>query len=151
MSNFNNRYKQYVESKNKISPYDIERGRFYLIKEYVNVDGQKIQYKEAEAPIIFVLFASKRKDEIHAIKISNTNPNLIRKLFKNLVDKETKDIEFILKFVNEYFEIKDLDIEIPSDLYFYGFKNYKPKYNQFTEDVFIVDCWTTFKLKYCFI
>ena len=54
---------------------------------------KKIQYKEAEAPIIFVLFASKRKDEIHAIKISNTNPNLIRKLFKNLVDKETKDIE----------------------------------------------------------
>jgi autotransporter strand-loop-strand O-heptosyltransferase len=68
--------------------------------------------------------------------------------YKNLTPEDFREIpNFNDTFVNEYFEVKDTDIEIPSDLYFYGFKKYKPKYSQFTEDAFVVDCWTDTKEK----
>lgn len=63
--------------------------------------------------------------------------------YKNLTPEDFKVIpNFNETFENQYFEIRDTDIEFPSDLYFYGFKKkYKVKYKQFTDDVFIIDCW----------
>lgn len=68
--------------------------------------------------------------------------------YKNLTPEDFKIIpKFMETFTNTYFEIKDTDIEIPSDLYFYGFKKTEPKYTQFTDDVFIIDCWPDNKEK----
>ncbi len=68
--------------------------------------------------------------------------------YKNLVPEDFKVIpNFMETFTDTYFEIKDTDIEIPSDLYFYGFKKVQPKYTEFSDDVFIIDCWPDNKEK----
>ena len=72
--------------------------------------------------------------------------------YKNLIPEDFKILpNFNETFPNCYFEIKDTDIEIPSDLYFYGIKggddklkyniSVDVKYDQFNEDVFIIDSW----------
>ena len=69
--------------------------------------------------------------------------------YKNLTPDDFKVIsKFNETFPDCYFEIKDTDIEIPSDLYFYGIKDgVEIKYNQFNDDVFVVDCWPNTKEK----
>ena len=69
--------------------------------------------------------------------------------YKNLTPDDFKIIpKFNETFPNCYFEIKDTDIEIPSDLYFHGIKDgVEIKYNQFKDDVFIIDCWLDTKEK----
>lgn len=70
--------------------------------------------------------------------------------YKNLTELDIRQIDgFDDTFTNTYFEIKDEDIEIPSDLYFYGFKKEesKVKYDQFNEDLFVIDCWLDTKEK----
>ena len=69
--------------------------------------------------------------------------------YKNLTPNDFKVIsKFNETFPDCYFEIKDTDIEIPSDLYFYGIKDgVEIKYNQFNDDVFVIDCWPNTKEK----
>jgi autotransporter strand-loop-strand O-heptosyltransferase len=69
--------------------------------------------------------------------------------YKNLTPDDFKVIpKFKETFSDCYFEIKDTDIEIPSDLYFYGIKDgVEIKYNQFNDDVFVIDCWPDTKEK----
>ena len=70
--------------------------------------------------------------------------------YKNLTELDIRQIDgFEDTFTNMYFEIKDEEIEIPSDLYFYGFKKDESvvKYNQFNEDIFVIDCWLDAKEK----
>lgn len=92
MRNYNTTYQKYIKARVKIPPSKIQRGNFYLLKSYKNVDGIKTNYKESEAPIIFVLYVSKRNDEIHAIKLSDVKLNDIKKLFTKLVSKESGEI-----------------------------------------------------------
>jgi hypothetical protein len=93
MKNYNIQYKKYEKNRKKISPNLIERGNFYLLKEYIDVEGNKNSYSENDAPIIFVLFASKAKNEIHAIKVTNMLPAKMKKLFENLINEDTNEIE----------------------------------------------------------
>ncbi|CAB4143320.1 hypothetical protein UFOVP449_158 [uncultured Caudovirales phage] len=93
MSNFNPIYKKYIDDKNIIKPEKMLRGKFYLIKEYITVDGIKKKYTETTAPIIFVLFVSLAKNIVHAVKISNINPNVVRKFFGKFVNEETETIQ----------------------------------------------------------
>ena len=93
MSNFNPIYRKYIDDKNVVKPEKILRGKFYLIKEYVTIDGIKKKYTETTAPIIFVLFASLSKNIIHAVKISNINPNVVRKFFGKFVNEEKETIQ----------------------------------------------------------
>ena len=93
MSNFNPIYRKYIDDRNIIKPEKMVRGKFYLIKEYVTVDGVKQKYAETTAPIIFVLFASLSKNIIHAVKISNINPNVVRKFFGKFVNEEKETIQ----------------------------------------------------------
>lgn len=70
--------------------------------------------------------------------------------YKNLTELDIRQISgFEDTFTNTYFEIKDEEIEIPSDLYFYGFKKEESpvKYDQFNEDIFVIDCWLDTKEK----
>jgi hypothetical protein len=93
VSNFNPIYRKYIDDKNIIKPEKMLRGKFYLIKEYTRADGTKEKYTETTAPIIFVLFASLPKNIIHAVKISNINPNVVRKFFGKFVNEEKETIQ----------------------------------------------------------
>ena len=91
--NYNPIYRKSIDDKNAISANKMARGKFYLIKEYVYVDGIKGRFTETTAPIIFTLFVSQPKDIIHCVKVSNVNPNLIKKFFGKFVNEETELLE----------------------------------------------------------
>lgn len=93
MSNYNPIYRKFIDDRNNITPNKITRGRFYLIKEYEYVDGTKGRYNETDAPIIYTLFASVSKDIVHAVKVSNVNPNLIKRFFGKFVNEDTELLE----------------------------------------------------------
>lgn len=93
MSNFNPIYRKFIDSKNNITANKMTRGKFYLIKEYEYVDGTKGKYSETNAPIIYTLFASVSKDIVHAVKVSNVNPNLIKRFFGKFVNEDTELLE----------------------------------------------------------
>jgi hypothetical protein len=69
------------------------RGKFYLIKEYEYVDGVKGKFTETNAPIIYTLFVSVAKNIIHCVKVSNVNPNLIKKFFDKFINEETEKLQ----------------------------------------------------------
>jgi hypothetical protein len=93
MQSFNPIYRRFIDGKNKITPNQMVRSKFYLIKEYEYVDGTKGKYSESTAPIIFTLFVSKAKDIVHAVKVSNVRPELIRKFFGKFVNEETEELQ----------------------------------------------------------
>jgi hypothetical protein len=69
------------------------RAKFYLIKQYEYVDGTKGNYTETTAPIIYTLFVSSSKDIVHCVKVSNVNPNLIKRFFGKFVNEETEKLQ----------------------------------------------------------
>ena len=91
--NYNPIYRKFIDDRNQITPNKMNRGKFYLIKEYVYVDGVKGRFTETTAPIIFTLFVSQPKDIIHCIKVSNVNPNLIKKFFGKFVNEDTEKLQ----------------------------------------------------------
>ncbi len=91
--NYNPIYRKSIDDKNIVAPNKMTRGRFYLIKEYEYVDGTKGRFTETTAPIIYTLFVSTSKDIIHCVKVSNVNPNLIKKFFGRFVNEETERLE----------------------------------------------------------
>jgi hypothetical protein len=93
MSNYNPIYRKFVDDRNNIAPNKMTRGKFYLIKEYQYADGDKGRFTETTAPIVFTLFVSKAKDIIHCIKVSNVNPNLIKRFFGKFVNEETERLQ----------------------------------------------------------
>ena len=93
MSNYNPIYRKFVDDRNNVAPNKMTRGKFYLIKEYEYVDGDKGRFTETTAPIVFTLFVSKAKDIIHCIKVSNVNPNLIKRFFGKFVNEETEKLQ----------------------------------------------------------
>jgi hypothetical protein len=93
MQNYNPIYRKFIDDKNIITANKMARGRFYLIKEYEYVDGEKGKFNETTAPIIFTLFVSKAKDVVHCVKVSGVNPNVIKRFFSKFVNEETERLE----------------------------------------------------------
>lgn len=93
MQSFNPLYRKFIDDKNAIVPAQMTRANFYLIKEYEYVDGTKGKYSETSAPIIYTLFVSKTKDVVHAVKVSNINPELIKRFFGKFVNEDTEKLE----------------------------------------------------------
>lgn len=93
MLNYNPIYRKFIDDRNSITPARMVRAKFYLIKEYEYVDGTKGKYSETNAPIIYTLFVSKAKDVVHAVKVSNVNPNLIKKFFGKFVNEEEETLQ----------------------------------------------------------
>jgi hypothetical protein len=91
--NYNPIYRKSIDDKNIVVPTRMTRGRFYLIKEYIYVDGVKGRFTETTAPIIYTLFVSQAKDIIHCVKVSNVNPNLIKKFFGKFVNEDTEKLQ----------------------------------------------------------
>ena len=93
MNNYNPIYRKSIDDKNVVAPNKMTRGRFYLIKEYIYVDGIKGRFTETTAPIIYTLFVSAAKDIVHCVKVSNVNPNLIKKFFGKFVNEDTEKLQ----------------------------------------------------------
>jgi hypothetical protein len=91
--NYNPIYRKSIDDKNIVAPNKMTRGRFYLIKEYDYVDGTTGKFTETTAPIIYTLFVSQGKDIVHCVKVSNVNPNLIKKFFGKFVNEETEKLQ----------------------------------------------------------
>lgn len=93
MSNYNPIYRKFIDDRKYIAAERMVRAKFYLIKEYEYVDGTKGRFTETTAPIIYTLFVSKSKDIVHAVKVSNVNPNLIKRFFGKFVNEDTERLE----------------------------------------------------------
>ena len=93
MQSYNPLYRRFVDSRNQISPNQMVRAKFYLIKQYEYVDGTKGSYTETTAPIIYTLFVSKAQDIVHAVKVSNVNPELIKRFFGKFINEETEKLQ----------------------------------------------------------
>lgn len=93
MVNYNPIYRKFIDERKYISANKMVRAKFYLIKEYEYVDGTKGSYSDTKAPIIYTLFVSKSKDIVHAVKVSNVNPTLIKRFFGKFVNEDTEMLE----------------------------------------------------------
>jgi hypothetical protein len=93
MQSYNPLYRKFIDDRNFIVPNQMTRAKFYLIKEYEYIDGTKGKYSEFSAPIIYTLFVSKVKDVVHAVKVSNVNPTIIKRFFGKFVNEETEMLE----------------------------------------------------------
>lgn len=93
MINFNPIYRKFIDERKYVDANKMVRAKFYLVKEYEYVDGTKGRYNDSVAPIIYTLFVSKAKDIVHAVKVSNVNPNLIKKFFGKFVNEDTETLQ----------------------------------------------------------
>lgn len=93
MQNYNPIYRKFVDDKNIVSGNKLSRGKFYLIKEYEYVDGDKGRFTETTAPIVFTLFVSKAQDIIHCVKVSNVPPTIIKAFFGKFVNQKTEKLQ----------------------------------------------------------
>ena len=84
--------------------------------------------------------------------VSYGRPEQLMNHYKNLEETDIRRVSgFDEMFPDCYFELKNMGIETPSDLYFYGVKggkkyltdNIKPLYNneEFKDHIFVIDCW----------
>jgi len=89
MSNYNPIYRKFIDERKFVPGNKMVRAKFYLIKEYEYVDGTKGRFTETTAPIIYTLFVSRAKDIVHAVKVSNVNPNLIKRFFGKFVNEDS--------------------------------------------------------------
>jgi hypothetical protein len=88
--NYIKQYQKWIEDYEKGNGF--KKGKFYLISEYISVDGEKKKYSFYESPIIFTLFVSDKQDLIHCLKVTDINPNLLKKFFDKLIDVEKEKI-----------------------------------------------------------
>jgi hypothetical protein len=93
MQSYNPIYRKFIDDRNQITPNQMVRASFYLIKEYEYVDGTKGRFSETTAPIIYTLFVSKAKDIVHCVKVSNIRPELIKRFFGKFVNEETEQLQ----------------------------------------------------------
>ena len=93
MQSYNPIYRKFIDDRNQITPGQMVRASFYLIKEYEYVDGTKGRFTETTAPIIYTLFVSKSKDIVHAVKVSNISPQIIKRFFGKFVNEDTELLE----------------------------------------------------------
>lgn len=115
--NYNPIYRKFIDERNRVTPNRMARGKFYLIKEYEYVDGVKGKFTETNAPIIYTLFVSMAKDIIHCVKVSNVNPNIIRKFFDKFINEETEKLQMRGGAKNIYANIVSKVPVITSDAY----------------------------------
>ena len=115
--NYNPIYRKFIDERNLVTPNRMTRGQFYLIKEYEYVDGVKGKFTETNAPIIYTLFVSMAKNIIHCVKVSNVNPNLIKKFFDKFINEETEKLQMKGGAKNIYANIVSKVPVITSDAY----------------------------------
>jgi len=105
MQNYNPIYRKFVDEKKVILGNKMTRGRFYLIKEYHYADGTKGRFTETTGGIIFTLYVSQAKDIVHCVKVSNVNPNTIKRFFGKFINEDTEQLQMRGSAKNIYNQI----------------------------------------------
>jgi hypothetical protein len=90
---YNPRYRPLINQRKYISPMQMEKNKFYLLKEYVYSDGEQKKYNDLVAPILYTLWVSKPKDIVHCVKVTDVRPMLVQKFFGKLFNSETQELE----------------------------------------------------------
>jgi hypothetical protein len=110
--NYIKQYQKWLEDYERASGF--KKGKFYLISEYIDVEGNKKKYSFYESPIIFTLFVSDKQDLVHCLKITDINPNILKKFFDKLIDVEKEKIvvsggakQFYTKYLKNVPDIND--------------------------------------------
>jgi hypothetical protein len=117
MQNYSPIYRKFIDDKNTITANKMARGKFYLIKEYDYVDGDKGKFSETTAPIIYTLYTSHTKDIVHAVKVSNVNPNVIKRFFGKFVNEKTEKLQMKGTSKNIYEAIVSKSPVVKNDAY----------------------------------
>jgi hypothetical protein len=91
--NYNPIYKKFIDDKHSVSPKSMRKGKFYLIKKYEYVDGDKASYSISNGPIIYVLYTSTGKDVVHCVKVSEINPQLVKRFFGKFIDVDEQKLK----------------------------------------------------------
>jgi len=86
------RYKKLIEESKVITSTQMQKMRYYAIKEYVDVDGIEHIYKPNDMPIVFVLWVSRPKDVIHCFKVTEIHPRFTQRFMGRLVNKKTEEL-----------------------------------------------------------
>ena len=81
--------------------------------EYGQIDGKKQRFTETTGPIVFTLFVSPSKDIIHCVKVSNINPNAIKRFFGKFVNEDTERLQMRGNAKAIYEKISEPDVSIP--------------------------------------
>lgn len=91
----NIKYNKFVLSKTfvKSPSTNMVRAKFYRIRKYQDIDGVEHTYSDILAPIIFTLYVSRKKDIVHAVKVSQIKPEKIKRFFAKFVNNKTNLIE----------------------------------------------------------
>jgi len=97
-TNYTKVYKKWTSNPKLITSNllnNVKRGGFYQILEYKYVENEDDSktFSRATAPIVYVLYASKKDDLLHCLKLSYINPMTVKQLFKKLVDEKDKEID----------------------------------------------------------
>ena len=105
MQNYNPIYRKFVDEKKVVLGNKMTRGRFYLIKEYHYADGTKGRFTETTGGIIFTLYVSQAKDIVHCVKVSNVNPNTVKRFFGKFINEDTEQLQMRGNAKNIYNQI----------------------------------------------
>lgn len=97
-TNYTKVYKKWTSNPKLITSgflNNVKRGAFYQILEYKYVEDadDSKSWSMTTAPIIYVLYASKKDDLLHCLKVSYINPLTVKQLFKRLVDEKDKEMD----------------------------------------------------------
>jgi hypothetical protein len=87
------KYKKLIEESKMITKTQMERGKFYAIKEYTDVDGINHKYSPNDMPIVFTLFVSRPKDIVHCVKVTDMDIKFTKKLLGKLTNKKTETLD----------------------------------------------------------
>jgi len=73
----------------------VKRGAFYQIVEYKYVEDSDDSktWSSTNAPIVYTLYASKKDDLLHCVKLSYINPQTVKQLFSKLVDEKESELD----------------------------------------------------------
>ena len=96
-TNYSKVYKKWSANPKPIHdmPNAAKRGAFYQIVEYKYVEDadDSKTWSAMSAPIVYVLYASKKDDLLHCIKLSYINPLKVKTLFKKLIDEKDAELD----------------------------------------------------------
>jgi hypothetical protein len=117
VKNFDTLYNSFILEAKIVNSATVSRGNFYLLKEYVTINGTKKSQSETSAPILFILYVSKKEDILHAVKITDVDPNIIRNFFDKFRSKDSDNIEIRGKSKEIYNKIVSKSKSIKNEAY----------------------------------
>jgi len=90
---YSKKYLKLVKKKIQVTPKQMTRAKFYLLKNYEYVTGEVGSFSDADAPIIFSIFVSPQNDIVHAVLLSGVDLNIAKRFFSKFSNKETNLLE----------------------------------------------------------